>query len=695
MLLKFGRRAAALALGLSGAWSSYSQPRENLDFLGGLPDFEKIRTMLPAYLEARGRSHLAQRRPEIDRIATPEDLARRRIWLRNFITQSVGGFPGATPLRARVTGVLDRTGYRIEKIVFESQPGLFVTANLYLPATGKAPYPAVLVSLGHERNGKVNEDWQTLLVNLARRGYAGFAWDPIGQGERTQFYDPVTKASRLGLHRYVIEHTMPGIQCLLNGDSVARYMIWDGIRALDYLVSRPEIDTRNIAATGNSGGGNLTVYLAALDDRIRLAAPSCWLTSNGRLMETLGPQDAEQSLLPMISAGVEHADFIHAFAPKPYLILAAIRDFFSIAGTRATFAEASGVYDRVGAAGRLELFEADDGHGYTKPRREAFYRWLSKWVRGAEDPSPETTVSLESEESLRCTPEGQTALLQGSETVYSLNKKRTPPRIVLRREQLAERVRARTAYTVSHGSIHIAKFGVVQRSGYRIAKLTYESEPGILIPALLFSPSSPAADKQPVVFVHGRGKSADAAVGGEIEKLVRAGHAVLALDTRGSGETAVLEPQDGQHYSRYFGDYSNTMKALLQGRTLVGMRAADIVRAVDVLAAETGVAPRQVFAIGKESGGIPLLHAALLDDRFGKVVLDGTLRSYRDVVDSPMHRGIFDSVVPGALLDYDLDDLVAALGPARVRVFDPANAMGIRSGVNRAGAAGILSFFAQ
>ncbi len=678
----FTTPVAALALVLS-AVSLCAQPRQNLDFLTDLPDFEKLRTMLPSYLEGIARVRFAQRQVEAARIASPRDLAQRRTWLRSFITQSVGGFPESTPLHARVTGVLPRDGYRIEKIIFESQPGFFVTANLYVPTRGQPPYPAVLVALGHERGGKVNGDWQTLLVNLARRGYIGLAWDPLGQGERTQYYDPKTKQSLLGAHRYVIEHTMPGIQCLLVGDSVARYMIWDGIRALDYLLSRPEADARNVAVTGNSGGGNLTVYLAALDDRIRLAAPSCWLTSTSRLMETLGPQDAEQSLVPMIAAGVEQADFIEAFAPKPYLILAAIRDFFSIAGTRATFAEASAVYERAGSAGRLELFEADDGHGYTQPRREAFYRWLSKWVRGAEDTAPEIPVTSESEESLRCTRTGQVADSLQSETVYSLNRKRVPVRPTLPKEQLLERVRTRIAYAAPHGPLHIAKFGVQQRTGYRIAKLTYETEPGILIPALLFLPSTAHPGKPPVIYIHGRGKSADAAPGGDIEKLTLAGHTVLAIDPRGSGETAVLEPQDGQKYAGYFGDYSNTMKALLLGRTMVGMRAADIVRAIEVVAVETGVTPREVFAIGKESGGVPLLHAATLDERFRRVALQGALRSYREVVDSPLHRGIFDAVIPGVLHDYDLGDLVAALGPTRVRAFDTGS-------TNAA-----LAFFAQ
>ena len=143
------------------------------------------------------------------------------------------------------------------------------------------------------------------------------------------------------MRRSTTEHTILGIQCLLAGDSLARYTIWDGMRALDYLLSRPEVDASRIAVTGNSGGGTHTAYLAALDDRIHVAAPSCYLTSWRALLETIGPQDAEQDLLPWIGNGLDHADFIYAFSPKPYLVLSAIRDFFSISGARATYKEAS------------------------------------------------------------------------------------------------------------------------------------------------------------------------------------------------------------------------------------------------------------------------------------------------------------------------------------------------------------------
>lgn len=180
-----------------------------------------------------------------------------------------------------MVGTLDRGDYRVEKIVFESRPAFFVTANLYLPKSGRPPYPAILFPLGHERGAKAHQAWQRCLAGLARRGFAALAWDPLGQGERIQMYDEDLHDSKL--RGSTVEHTVIGMQCLLTGTHLAQYTIWDGIRALDYLLSRPEVDARRVGCTGNSGGGTHTAYLAGLDNRIQVAAPSCYITSWQRM----------------------------------------------------------------------------------------------------------------------------------------------------------------------------------------------------------------------------------------------------------------------------------------------------------------------------------------------------------------------------------------------------------------------------
>src|SRR5689334_2154106 len=222
-----------------------------------------------------------------------------------------------------------------------------------------------------------------MLLTLARNGYVALSWDPIGQGERIQMYDEDLHASKV--RDSTTEHTILGIQTILTGHAIARYTIHDGLRALDYLLSRKEVDPKRVACTGNSGGGTHTAYLSALDDRIRVAAPSCYITSWRRLLETIGPQDAEQVFPNWLRDGLDFPDFLYAAAPKPYLVLSAIRDFFPIDGARESFREAQRYYP----PDKLRMVEADDGHGYTKPRRIAAYAWFARWLKKSEDQGSE------------------------------------------------------------------------------------------------------------------------------------------------------------------------------------------------------------------------------------------------------------------------------------------------------------------
>src|SRR5207253_2466230 len=228
----------------------------------------------------------------------------------------------------------------------------------YLP-TGKGPFPAVLMPMGHSSNGKADANQQRAAILLAKNGIASLVYDPIGQGERIQLLD---KLGNPAIKGSTSEHTMVGVGALLVGRSTASYRIWDGIRSLDYLASRPEIDAKKIGCTGNSGGGTLTAYLMALDDRIVAAAPSCYITSLERLFATIGPQDAEQNITGQVAFGMEHADYLALHAPRPTLICAASRDFFDIQGTWTTFRETKRIYGLLGHGERVDLVESESGH---------------------------------------------------------------------------------------------------------------------------------------------------------------------------------------------------------------------------------------------------------------------------------------------------------------------------------------------
>ncbi|MGJ5813288.1 alpha/beta hydrolase family protein [Paludibaculum fermentans] len=658
-------RTIVVAL-LLAATAAAQDPSE-LNFLSNHTDYRNLRSMLPDYTKQRAFDLLDKRRAASANW-TAAEIAGRKQYLREHMLRGIGGLPERTPLNARVTGVIDREDYRIEKLVFESRPNFFVTANLYLPKRGKGPYPAVLYPLGHEEGAKAHVAWQQMLVTLARNGYVGLAWDGPGQGERVQLYDPDFNASKV--FSSTLEHTILGIQTLLVGDALAQYYIWDGMRALDYLLSRPEVDPKRVACSGNSGGGTLTAYLSALDDRIQVAAPSCYITSWRRLLETIGPQDAEQCIPNWISDGLDHEDFLLAFAPKPYLQLSAIRDFFSITGARETNADATRAYDRLGAGDRMRFFQADDGHGFTKPRRLAAYAWFDQWLKKAEHSGLEEEVLPLREEELYCTPTGQVATSLGGETVTTLNQKRAKQ--FQRGQATAEQIAKLIDYHQPAGALSVKPFGTLARSGYRIEKLVYETEPGIVIPALLFVPEG--GGRHPgVLYVDGAGKAARVA---DLEALVKAGHVVLSIDARGLGETRISAFQNGSDWFRYFGDWNSGMTAIMTGSTLTGQRAADISRGLDVLSARPEVDASRLYGVGVEAGGVPLLHAAVLDSRLRKIALERSLLSYQAVVDARIHRGLFEQVVPGALKLYDLPELVRMLGQRSAVVIDAASPLG-------------------
>ena len=663
-----------LFLILLAAAPVFAQSGDGWNFLSDPSIFRDVHGMLPAYLKDKAAALLDDRQRAIARINTMADLQARQQYWRDRMWSYLGDRPERTPLNARVAGAVDRGDFRVERIIFESRPGFYVTANLYLPAKGKPPYPAILFPLGHEQGAKAHQAWQRCLAGLARRGFVALAWDPIGQGERVQMYDEDWHDSKV--QASTVEHTIIGIQCLLTGTHIAQYTIWDGIRALDYLLSRPEVDAKRVGCTGNSGGGTHTAYLSGLDDRIQAAAPSCYITSWKRMLDSIGPQDAEQVFPLWLKDGLDYPDYLYAFGGKPYLMLTAIRDFFPIAGARATFEEAQQVYGRLGIADHIARFEADDGHGYSEPRREAAYRWFTRWLQGAENTEPEAPLSLATVEELQCTRTGQVQTeFPGSTDVFTMNRKLAEQLHVSRKptpESVRKFARELSFYDTATAPVRITRFGETARPACRVEKIAYESELGLSIPALLFVPNGGPARKPAIVFADGNGKSSAAA---EAEQLAAKGYIALVPDLRGFGETQpALDRRDS--FVRYFGDYKNTLTALLIGKTMVGMRAADVVRGVDLLAARNDVDPSRIVAVGRGAAGIPALLGALFDNRIKSLALDGMLVSYEAVVKERIHQGIVNQIIPSALKYFDLPDLVAAIAPRRVAVFNGVNPLG-------------------
>src|SRR4051812_33392697 len=216
-------RWTLLAVFLCGCVTA--QNGHELNFTSNIGELRDLPQRLPNYLLEQSERYLSQR----PRLTDEASVRSRGQQVRQQILKNIGAFPERTPLNARIVGVIEQPAYRIEKVIFESQPGFYVTASLYLPKSGTAPYPAILFPLGHEAGAKAHEAWQYALASFASKGFVALAWDPLGQGERSQFYDPDLRRSRLVASTR--EHSMLGVQTLVVGDSIARYTIWDGIRA--------------------------------------------------------------------------------------------------------------------------------------------------------------------------------------------------------------------------------------------------------------------------------------------------------------------------------------------------------------------------------------------------------------------------------------------------------------------------------
>jgi cephalosporin-C deacetylase-like acetyl esterase len=619
--------------------------------------------MVDRYLTGIANQQLADRAARIGGIHTASDVAARQAYIREKMVQEIGGFPGKSPLQPRITGTLDRGDYKIEKLIFQSRPHDYVTADVYVPANGHAPYPAVLGVAGHSADGKAYESYQRVWVSLAKRGFLVLAYDPPGQGERLEHLDASGKS--LYSAGGTGEHIADGLQCLLTGSNVAAYEIWDGIRAFDYLLTRPDVDPKRIAVAGNSGGGTQSSYLAAFEPRLAAAAPSCYLTSWSKLWAGPGPQDSEQVFPDFLRDGLDFADFLVAFAPKPIQMATATRDFFPIEGARATYAEARKVFQILDADVHLGFFEYDDTHGWSKPRREATYRWLARWMQGREDAGTEPDFKLDTPEDLRVTETGQVATsIPDAETVQSLNAS-VAEQLYARRPGAGGRhipalVRDRLRLGARREAAHATSRGTTPREGYAVEKIELETEPGITVPALAFVPSAGPVRKPAVIYLNPNGKAVAAQPGGLVDAMMHEGRIVLAIDVRGWGESAIPAKKGG-----YSPLYQTAMRALLVGKSMPGMQTTDVLSAFDYLAGRRDVVPAHITVYGTGQGGILAMLAAAVEPRIEMVTAVNAPESYMAVVRMKTYPTdeVVDSVIPGVLRDFDLPDVRRALGP--------------------------------
>ena len=584
--------------------------------------------------------------------------------LEETLADIVGPFPEKTPLNAKVVRTINKEDYRVEHIVFESQPGFHVTSSMFIPDGLKEKAPVVIYVSGHTSEGYRSSTYQTVILNLVKKGFIVFSFDPVGQGERLQYYDSTTGESSVG--GPTSEHSYPGAQAFITGSSLARYMIWDGIRAVDYLMSRKEVDPDRIGITGRSGGGTQSAYIAAFDGRIHAAAPENYITNFTRLFQSIGPQDAEQNLPGGIAQGIDHADLLVVRAPKPALMVTTTNDFFSIQGARETAKEVSDIYEAYGKEGNFSMVEDNAAHALTRKNREALYAFFQEHLDNPGDPR-DREVELLTAEEIQVTETGQVSTSFEGETVFSLNRDDA--------EKLVNELEASRADLNNHlpEVLESAKelsgyrepsvipepvfTGRIQREGYVVEKYFIEGEGDYVIPYLLMVPDKP--NNKSLVYLHPSGKAVEASAGGEMEWFVRRGFTVLAPDLTGIGEMGAAGSG---------GDLRREWRAsILIDRSIIGIHASDVVRLVRLLEKNRGV--DEIYGLAREEMAPVLLHAAAFEPAISKIAVIEPYSSYRSIVMNRFYDpGLIPSTVPGALEAYDLPDLAATLAPRKLLI---------------------------
>ena len=674
------------------------------------------RLQLDQYLDNIATQDQTNRAAAVAAIHTRAQAQARQAKVRAQILSLIGALPQRTPLNAKFVGETQADGFRIRKVLFESQPNFFVTALLYVPdgAAAGGKRAAILMSPGHAPSGKAGD--APIAAIFARNGFIVLSYDPIGQGERLQYPDPAKPGSSLAV-RPTGEHGEASLQPMLIGDTFARYEVWDAMRGVDFLASLPDVDPHRIGALGCSGGGTITALTGALDTRIAAIGTACYITSFDALLPSLGPQDAEQSTPRFISSGLGFPDWIELAAPRPYAVLSTYSDMFPFAGARATVIEARRFYslfdpasagtrvagaapsipptptepalnadttNQVSPDAHLQWITGPGRHGALAPIMPEIvgFFWRNLQPDSRRDrtfiPAPNSFQHLTSRladlpnDALQVTPTGQIATsFPGCATVYSLNKKRAARLVPAHRpliafDQLGAMIRNLTGAEAKPGASRFDPEFLVAKSG----PLDFPTAGGLHLQAELAVPSSPGHHPAVLLLVpnsiHGSDAIAQANLA-KFDSLAAQGNVVLAITPRPSppGTDDMKAPLLGPFYLL-------SLRADLVGRTLVGLRADDVIRGVDYLASRSDVDPARISAQASGHMGLVLLHAGVLDRRIRHIEVDHVLTSYRSLIDAPLPTGAPEDVIPGVLLHYDIPDLVRALGH-RVEETNPLN----------------------
>ena len=660
--------AGRVGLGVYGGKVSYSELR--LRGTGALP-FEPyafhcnyrlaergIHQPLWEYLNEEGEAALARNRRTFKSVQEFEEYRKAAVLK---LRQSLGldPWPERTKLNARVVGTVERRGYKIEKIIFESQPGFLVDALLYLPTNVTSPVPGVLSTIGHWDDGFFIWSEQGRCIGLAKKGYAVLTFDPISQGQRKWLGNG--------------DHDKLRRKIILSGMEVSGLMFWDSIRAIDYLVSRPEVDPTRIGVTGVSGGGFNALYTAVLDERVKAVAPDGYATAIEALIKRVGAGCC--AYLPNMTQYAEIPDIYGLVAPRRMLILGGYMDVLSDRMLD-VYEEAQKAYKLYGAEENLQYYlDRDGGHTYSKPMRLAMYRWFNKWLKGTDDPA-EAVEPVDPEDFLISSESGLLQVFAPGERgrdVIDLERdflaqhqqRLTPPTTAADVPTFQQRVQQRLVEMMGEKPLAtlppVASDDQAHGPG-SVRHVTLKTDRNLPVPVEIHSPQATGNGTLLLYFsMSERYPTSELSAAEMVEKLVHRGFTVAVPQVRGTGPTKVNDTASAALYS------------MALGKHLFSTRLFDLQRVMDFLGSQPAYKPLRLMVWGEgPREGIMGLYLAAIDSRVQTVVSSHGLVSYQNIVDED---GLpdFDYYLPGILRYADVGDFMGAVAPRRVIVSGAVN----------------------
>lgn len=625
-------------------------------------------------------------------IRSVEEFERYREQVYAHLLDAIGGLPTEkTPLNARTTGVIEEAEFNIEKVLFESQPEYFVTANCYLPKQCEKHAPAVLFLCGHSDTGKALPGYQKVCRDLVANGFMVLAIDPIGQGERLQYVRDGVNTQ----YSNTVEHSYAALPFTLQGASVARHFVWDAIRGIDYLIERGDVDENRIGAVGNSGGGTQTALLTLLEPRLAASMPCTWITSQEHMMKSGHVQDGEQVVYGAMERGPNHDDYLIGIAPRPVLIGAAAYDTFPVEGSLQSFERARKIYELYGEPEKLQIVVDPAPHSFSTGLRQACVNWFKQHLKDEASNFVTGDPSTLDPAVLNVTESGQVVTdFPNCRTIYDLNCQRLDamqkPEARTPQARTPQQLRDELSRVLGVATAGDRKAPIYPRlwpdshDNFALQNIWFFSALDVSVGGVLFFPTSTVSPvESTAILLLKNGTTGLPENMATVEELLQQNKAVFVFDPRGVGSVAVrsVSASEALHpgsetfattYPFFTTECKFACDAMMLGQSTLGLRVFDVLRAFDYLRERNDTGRIEIYGVGKAA--IWSYFASVLEERFSAVTCVDMLASYRNLCRTRFYdatRFNLEIMAWGLLRCGDLQEFLPCIAPRPLQLIRP------------------------